>query len=799
MKRLLGTTLAMVLALAGAVALAGSAGNYPINLDSAPSTFMTTHGLVVATNKQGAKSLTDLGTTSKVLIGNAIGDPTWGTLPSGAFGPLTGDVTSAAYVTTVAAIQGVTVTGNTGTGKVVRDTSPTLSGVTITGAGGTCTNQFVKALSTALAITCATINLASDVTGTLPSGSFGPLTGDVTTSGYAATLAKISGIAASRVVAVDGSKAPTGSFASSVLLNSLTDETGTGVSVFSASPTFTGTAIFAGVTITGAGGTCTNQFVRSISTAMVATCASVNLASDVTGTLPVGNGGTGAATFASNGVLYGNSTSAIQALAVNSTATHEYLQQFSSGTPAWAQVDFTDLSGTAACTQIPAPSGDINGTGGCGLAVVGVAGATSVIRSATTTLPQFVVDTAAGNARTYAFETGGLLRWGLRADSTAEGGSNAGSNFVLRRFDDSGTAIDNPLTVARSTGVLTIADGVAITGAGGTCTNQFVKALSTALAITCATINLATDVTGTLPSGSFGPLTGDVTTSGYAATLAKIAGITASRVVGVDASNNVTSSFASAALLASLSDETGTGVAVFSASPTFTGTATFAAVVITGAGGTCTNQFVRSISTAMVATCASVNLASDVTGLLPFSALTSLPTTLAGYGITDGLKTTNNLSDVANPITAINNLKHWSITTTAQFDKTNTTPATVTGLSFTGASGKTYNFRVVLHITGDATGGIRARMGGSSTATSDIYSVSYTCEGSTTAIAPSRITDWATTGLVYTAGCTTLRAVLEGSVAVNAGGVIAPQFAEGSASGTSSVLIGSSMTADQVN
>lgn len=41
---------------------------------------------------------------------------------------------------------------------------------------------------------------------------------------------------------------------------------------------------------------------------------------------------------------------------------------------------------------------------------------------------------------------------------------------------------------------------------------------------------------------------------------------------------------------------------------------------------------------------------------LGWSAVTSTPTTLAGYGVTDALKTTNNLSDVANPATALNNL-----------------------------------------------------------------------------------------------------------------------------------------------
>jgi len=48
----------------------------------------------------------------------------------------------------------------------------------------------------------------------------------------------------------------------------------------------------------------------------------------------VGQGGTGANTFATNGVLYGNGTSAVQALAVNAGAT-QCLTQASSAAPAW--------------------------------------------------------------------------------------------------------------------------------------------------------------------------------------------------------------------------------------------------------------------------------------------------------------------------------------------------------------------------------------------------------------------------------------------------------------------------------
>jgi len=62
-----------------------------------------------------------------------------------------------------------------------------------------------------------------------------------------------------------------------------------------------------------------------------------------TGTLAVSRGGIGVGTLASNGVLYGNSTSAVQALAVNSTATNKFLTQSSSAAPAWATIATADV------------------------------------------------------------------------------------------------------------------------------------------------------------------------------------------------------------------------------------------------------------------------------------------------------------------------------------------------------------------------------------------------------------------------------------------------------------------------
>ncbi|MFD5711318.1 hypothetical protein ACFWHW_13125 [Streptomyces pharetrae] len=47
-------------------------------------------------------------------------------------------------------------------------------------------------------------------------------------------------------------------------------------------------------------------------------------------------------------------------------------------------------------------------------------------------------------------------RWGVQADSTAESGSNVGTDFRVNRYSDSGTFVDSPIFVKRSTGAVGI-------------------------------------------------------------------------------------------------------------------------------------------------------------------------------------------------------------------------------------------------------------------------------------------------------------------------------------------------------
>ena len=74
------------------------------------------------------------------------------------------------------------------------------------------------------------------------------------------------------------------------------------------------------------------------------------------------------------------------------------------------------------------------------------------------TNPALVLDKAASaNASYLVGQTNALARWRLDlGDSTPEGGTQAGSNFTLRRYANTGALIDTPLSIARDTGMVTM-------------------------------------------------------------------------------------------------------------------------------------------------------------------------------------------------------------------------------------------------------------------------------------------------------------------------------------------------------
>jgi hypothetical protein len=126
----------------------------------------------------------------------------------------------------------------------------------------------------------------------------------------------------------------------------------------------------------------------------------------------------------------------------------------------------------------------------------------------------------------------------------------------------------------------------------------------------------------------------------------------------------------------------------------------------------------------------------------------------------------------------------------AQFDKTNTTLANITGLTFDLKAGKKYKFRFKCDTTLSSAGGEKYAISGTATATA----INYTIVSTTTAAGLPIITqatalDTAGSNGGYGAGVNSV-IVVEGSITVNAAGTITVQFAQAAASGTSSIRAG---------
>jgi hypothetical protein len=71
-------------------------------------------------------------------------------------------------------------------------------------------------------------------------------------------------------------------------------------------------------------------------------------------------------------------------------------------------------------------------------------------RTAATT--RMVMDGDAGQSKIITYRTAGLQRFGLYTNNTAESGSNAGSDFAIRAYNDAGTLLNTPVFIKRSTG-----------------------------------------------------------------------------------------------------------------------------------------------------------------------------------------------------------------------------------------------------------------------------------------------------------------------------------------------------------
>jgi len=123
----------------------------------------------------------------------------------------------------------------------------------------------------------------------------------------------------------------------------------------------------------------------------------------------------------------------------------------------------------------------------------------------------------------------------------------------------------------------------------------------------------------------------------------------------------------------------------------------------------------------------------------------------------------------------------------------NTTVMDVDNLTFDVAASSTYVFYANLHCTAGASGGIKAAINGTATATAIVYDV--TCN-SGTSMATTRSTALGTTGGI-TAANPFVR--IDGTITVNAAGTLKVEFAQNASNGTAStVVVGSIFHIEQV-
>jgi hypothetical protein len=113
-----------------------------------------------------------------------------------------------------------------------------------------------------------------------------------------------------------------------------------------------------------------------------------------------------------------------------------------------------------------------NGTN-VGIGTTNPLGILHLYKSGATT--RIVIDGNAGQSKIITYRTGGLQRFGMYVNNTSESGSNVGSDFQIRAYNDAGSLLSTPFFIKRSNGNIgfgTTNPGVKFVNSGGPFTSE---------------------------------------------------------------------------------------------------------------------------------------------------------------------------------------------------------------------------------------------------------------------------------------------------------------------------------------
>jgi hypothetical protein len=359
----------------------GGGGSTPlaVSVGGTGNTTFDTYGVLYGDGTNPVESIAPPAGADYILVASPGTVPAWQENI-----PVTAGVNSISFGSTG-------LTPNTATEGVV-----TVAGTLATANGGTNLTSFtangaVYATSTS-ALTTGTLPAISGGTG---QSSFA--VGDLLYSDTTTTLAKLADVATGSVLISGGVGVAPSYSASPTLTTSLTTPLLIGGTTASSSLTLQSTS--------GVGTTDSILFKVGSNGATTAMTISSAGAVSLNTALAVGSGGTGAATFTANGIIYGNTTSALGVTAAGTTG--QVLIATTSGAPSWGAIPSTAAVtsitfGTTGLTPNTTTTGAVT-VDGTLVAVNGGTGQTSyavgdLLYADTTTSLAKLADVATGNA-----------------------------------------------------------------------------------------------------------------------------------------------------------------------------------------------------------------------------------------------------------------------------------------------------------------------------------------------------------------------------------------------------------------